>query len=390
MAADGLSRRRLELINSEISYHYDDLTDIISIPGWTYSQPSATQVIASITEGGPAVGDTINFVNAVTLQAEGTAAITRLRRYQRAGFGSAGDCGAPTFFAFGAIPGDAQRCGAHLRVRYDGRPHFQARSHHHDGQLFARRAGVGLQRQGGAPSHFYEQCCRTRGFSVLLLVLHRTGVGNIPGNITISNNVARDCSYILPNPAPAIVVFDLNANPTTVTGTPIQNVTITRNVVVSPHAVGIQVANAQNVTIAANLIDRPVARAYDQVWNNKISIRQAAAIYVANVGTTRIFNNVVQAVNPSIVPEIISSAGVAPANVSMSNNQATWLNGATAALPNGFGSKLTTKWTRVCNTAVSGNPPIGAWRTKARKPHRKPPAAPSPSHLLGSSRTCMR
>ena len=74
----------LELVNSEISYHYDDLTDIISIPGWTYSQPSATQVIASITEGGPAVGDTINFVNAVTLQAEGTAAITAIAPYTNA------------------------------------------------------------------------------------------------------------------------------------------------------------------------------------------------------------------------------------------------------------------------------------------------------------------
>ena len=160
------------------------------------------------------------------------------------------------------------------------------------------------------------------------------GEGNIPGNIVISGNLARSCSYTLPQPAPAIYVYDLNGNANTVNPV-IKNVQITSNIIDRPHVWGIGVTQAQNVIIASNLINNPVAVPYEQSWGWNRPYDNEAAILLTAVGSpTSLINNFVTGAQPSLAPETLrATTNTNRANVGLCNNRRKSITGAIESLP---------------------------------------------------------
>ena len=139
------------LIDSEISYNYDDLTDIFSPLAMAYGPLAANTLIMSDIEGGPRVGETLVLYNLDTLHKDGSAVITAIAPIADTNVLSAAQAlgkGAQCLFSWGCHRRDiGQQCSVHWLANRRQSP-GKNDPHHHDRFVLARRPGRWLQWQG--------------------------------------------------------------------------------------------------------------------------------------------------------------------------------------------------------------------------------------------------
>lgn len=347
-----------ELVDSEVSYNYDDLTDITSLPGWAYAQTSPTQIVGAAGEGGPFVGDSIAFMDYTTSVILGTAKIVAITQDTNPADLAAAQAqaatahiAAPNAVVVFTLDTSIGLQGVAMMDNLTGKmDHItMTGSYLHDGLAW------GFNGKGAKQVRFANNTAERVGFQCYSSTFDPYwSEGDIPSNIVMTGNVARDCSYILPNPAPAMAVFDMNVGPSP-QAYPIHQVTISKNIVVNPHDVGIGVSDADGVSITNNLIQNPVALAYEASWGWYRTFSDASAIFVKDVGPgTLIANNAFTQVDPIRVPQLVRTDTPSTANVQISGNVATLATGAAQAVPTGV-------WTKVDGAQASGVAYAGSW-----------------------------
>ena len=347
-----------ELVDSEVSYNYDDLTDITSLAGWAYSQTSATQIIGDAGEGGPFVGDSIAFMDYTTSVILGTAKIIAITNDTNPADLAAAQAQARA--ANISVPGAVVIFTLDTGISLQGMAMMDnltgkmdhitmTGSYLHDGLAW------GFNGKGAKRVLFANNTAERVGFQCYSSTFDPYwSEGDIPGNIVMTGNVARDCSYSLPNPAPAMAVFDMNVGPNP-QAYPIHSVTISKNIIVNPHDVGIGVSDADGVSITNNLIQNPVALAYEASWGWYRTFPDASAVYVKDVGPgTLIADNAFTQVDPLRVPELVRTDAPSAANVHISDNIAGLNSGAAQVVPAGI-------WTKVDDLQGGGVTYAGSW-----------------------------
>ena len=313
------------LLDSELSYNLDDLTDIMGVMGFAYQQAGNNSVYAAIADA--QVGQTVTFTDYASLQPAGQAKITAI--------GGVTDQGLidgfhneltqlnilqhteqalqlltfdrpVTVSGFAIVEIEEMRPTA-MTVR---------NSFLHDG------LAAGINIKGALASTVVNNVIERSAY-------RGVGVnydpywweGGIPRHVVVSNNTVRSVPYVLFQNGAAI---DVGAEETanSALGTPIHNVSITSNLIVDPQTAGINIGNAVGVQVTNNTIVNPVADKQETAWGN---VRPYATPYVITVDSvgpnTQISGNTATQVNGTYVKGFIYQSGrTNGANIVQSNN----------------------------------------------------------------------